>query len=259
MRSLWRGSISFGLINIPVDIISAVKPDLKFTLLHKKDLSEVKYARICKKEGVEIPYEEIVRGIERNGQLKVLTSDEIKKTQSERSDYIEIHTFCDEKEVDAIYFEKPYFIQPEKGGEKAYSLLRNALLKSKKVAVASFVFKNHPHIGIIKPHNNVLTLITMRYHDQIIDTKDLDIDVKTSAGEVELALKLIAELSGHFKAQDFKNPYIASLETAIRKKRKSATVAAEVKEKGQKARVYDIMSLLKESLEKKPKKRANRS
>ncbi len=259
MRSLWRGSISFGLINIPVGLISATKPDMKFVLLHKKDLSEVKYARICKEEGKEIPYDEIVRGIERNGQLKVFSSDEIKKAQSERSDYIEIVTFCDEKEVDAIYFEKPYYLQPEKGGEKAYSLLLNALNKSKKVAVTNFVFKNHPHIGIIKPHNKVLTLITMRYHDQIIDTKNLDVSAKTSTTEIDLAMKLITELSGHFKPEDFKNPYVTSIESAIKKKRKSVKVVTKVKEKGQEAKVYDIMSLLKESLDKKPKKRASKA
>jgi DNA end-binding protein Ku len=255
MRYIWKGSINFALINIPVGLITAAKDrDLKFVLLHKKDLSEIRYARICKKEDKEIPYQEIVKGIEIDGQYKVLSIDEIKEIEGEESNQIEILTFCDADEVDTIYFEKPYFLEPQKGGEKAYVLLRNALLKTNKVAIANFVFKNHFHIAVIKPYENLLVLNRLRYKSQIVDPSKIHVpEAKISASEILLAEKIIKELNGHFKPEKYHDQYLEVMKNALKKKK--GTKIHKEQEKTSGATVYDIVGLLKKSLEKPTRKK----
>lgn len=256
MRYIWKGNISFGLINVPVGLLTAARDhDLKFTLLHKKDYSEIRYARICKEEEKEVPYAEIVKGIQKSGQLKVLTPDDFKAAEGEKSKTIEIATFCDESEVDSLYFEKPYYLKPEKGGEKAYYLLHRALSETGKIAIAQYVFKNHSQLAAIKPHEDLLVLNQMRYHSQIVKAKDIDIKhVKISAKEVEMAKQLVEQLSGHFEASEYHDRYIENLQKTISKKAKS-TKAVKGQEKAKPtAKVYDIMKLLKESLEEKKTK-----
>lgn len=256
MRYIWKGNISFGLINVPVGLFTAVRDhDLKFTLLHKKDLSEIRYARICVAEEKEVPYSEIIKGIEREGHYKILTSEDFKHAEGEKSKNIDIITFCDDDEIDSLYYEKPYFLKPEKNGEKAYFLLHQALIETGKVAVAHYVFKSHTHIAAIRPYKNILVLNQMRFHSQLVNTEDLNIkeDIKVSQKEVDMAKKLIEQLSGNFHADQYHDKYVESLNKTINKKPKNTKIKAE--EQNQKpAKVYDIMSLLKASLEKeKPK------
>lgn len=257
MRYIWKGNISFGLINIPVGLLTASRDqELRFVLLHKKDFSEIRYARICKEEGVEVPYDDLVKGIEREGKLKVVTPEELKETEGDKSHNIEIMTFCDEEEVDPIYFEKPYFLKADKGGEKAYLLLKHGLEKAKKVAITKYVFKNHYNLAVIKPYKNLLVLINMRYHSQILDVKEVKLDdVKFSAQEVNLAVKLIDQLSGHFKPEDYQDEYVDFVEGMLKKKGGVIVKAKVLKKTKKSAKVYDIMELLKESLEKPVRKK----
>lgn len=251
MRYIWKGTISFGLINVPVGLVSAARDhELKFTLLHKKDFSEIRYARICKEEDKEVPYTEIVRGIQRGGQYKVLSPEDFKDAEGEKSKIISIATFCDASEVDALYYEKPYFLKADKDADKAYFLLHRALQETNKVAIAQYIFKNHTHIAVIKPYKNILTLNQMRYQSQIINVEKLEISekVKLPAKEVEMAKKLIEQLSGHFNPEEYHDRYVEDLEKKINTKGKSAKIKIQEKTK-KTGKVYDLMDLLKASLE----------
>lgn len=257
MRSFWKGTISFGLINIPVSLHTASREhELKFKLLHKKDLSEIRYARICKIEDKEVPYDQIVKGIERNGRYVVMEEEDFKKASTEKSGAIEIVQFCHEDEINSIYYEKPYFLRPEKQGEKAYFLLQQALEKSNHVAVACYSMRNHNYVAAIKSYGHVLVLNQLRFHSEIVSIDELEIDekVKVSAKEIEMAKMLIAQLVGKFNPEQFHDAYVEGLQKTIQKKYKTAKAKPEEK-KAELAKVYDIMELLKASLEKKAKAR----
>ena len=158
MRSIWSGALSFGLINIPVRLYSGTEEHaLSFDLLHKKDLSPIRYARICKEDGKEIPYQDIVKGYEyQKGEYVVVTEEDFKAVDMEKTNAIEIVQFTPKSEIDAIFYEKPYFLEPGKGADKPYALLRETLQRSKKVGVVKFVFRNREHLGIIEPYGNAI-------------------------------------------------------------------------------------------------------
>ena len=260
MRYIWKGTISFGLINIPVGLYPAAKDhELKFRLLHTKDLSEIRYARICKEEDKEIPYAQIVKGIEKNGHYVVLSEEDFKRAEGEKTKTIEIIAFCDENEVDSVYYESPYYLKAEKGGSKAYYLLQMALEKSHKIAIVRFTLRNRSHIAAIKPYKHILLLDQMRFHSQILSIADLKISekVRVTAQELEMAEKLIDQLSEPFVATKFHDTYIKDLEQAIKKKAPAGKAKTSKKTKSEEkelAQVYDLMTLLKASLkDKKPR------
>jgi len=256
MRAIWKGALTFGLIHVPVNLYSATEErELKFSLLHKKDLSEIRYAKICKQEEKEVPYSEIVKGYETDdGHFVVLTEEDFKNANIEKTKNIEILTFTDEDEVDSIYYDKIYYLEPGKNADKAYSLLLEALKKSKKVAVAKFVLRNHERLAIIKPHNKILVLNQLRLPSEI---KKPDIEVKTekaSPKELEMAMKLVDQLTGPFEPEKFHDTYVEDLKAVIKQKAKGGKVRKKGKEPAP-SKVHDIMSLLKASLEEeKPAK-----
>ncbi len=256
MRSIWRGALSFGLVHIPVRMYSASSQrELKFKLLHKKDLSEIRYARICKADEKEIPWEDIVKGYEDDkGNYIILTEEDFEKANLKKTRSIEILDFTDENQIDTIYYENPYYLEPEKNAGKAYALLYEALKRSKKVAVGRFVFHHHEHIGVIRVHKNILVLHQLRYHKELTSFKELNIpDVSVSKTELDMALKLIDELSKPFKPEKYSDTYTEEIKAIIKKKGKGKKIlVTEPKEKSPK--VHDILSLLKASLPKEGKK-----
>lgn len=256
MRAMWKGVISFGLINIPVSLRTATQDhELKFTLLHKKDLSEIRYARICKHEDKEVPYKEIVKGFEQNGNYIVVTDEDFAKAEPAKSKMIEILGFTDVSEIDSVYFDKPYFLMPEKNGEKAYALLRDALDQVNKVAIVKYIFKNHEHIGAIKSYENALVLNQMRHHDQLLDVNKLEISkVKVSDKELQMAVQLVDQQTVAFKPEQYHDTYIKELEKLIKQKSKGGKIQPKGKEP-KVSKVHDIMSLLKASLEENKPKR----
>jgi DNA end-binding protein Ku len=261
MRSIWKGSISFGLVNIPVRLYSASKErELKFVLLHKKDHSQIRYARICKTEDKEIPWSEIEKGFEyKDGQYVVLSQEDFNKADPEKTKSIEIVNFVDESEVDTIYFAKPYYLEPEKNAGSAYSLLRESLKKAKKVGIAKYVFHNHEHIGVIKPYGDLLLLMQLRYDEEIVVPEELKTGktTKATSKEIQMALKLIEQLTEPFNPQEFKDTYTEEIKEIIAKKAKGKKIQPKGGGEVKPTKVHDIMSLLKASLEedKKPKKK----
>lgn len=250
MHAIWKGSISFGLVNIPVNMCSASEErELKFKLLHKKDHSEVRYARICKKEGKEIPWEEIVKGYEINGRYVVMTEEDFQKSNLKTSRSIEILDFTDANQIDSIYYETPYFLEPQKNAGKAYTLLFEALKISGKVAVARFAFHNHEHLGVIRVYKNLLMMHTLRYSANLKSVKTLKRPKETiSKTEVQIALELIEKLSAPFHPEKYKDTYIQQIKARMRKKGKDEKIS--VKEKKTVSKKESILSLLKESLRK---------
>jgi len=256
MRSIWRGAISFGLIHIPVRLYSASKDrELKFKLLHKQDLSEIRYARICKADGKEIPWEDIVKGYEyREGDYVVLTEEDFEKANPKKTKTIEIIDFTQEDQIDSMYYETPYYLEPEKGSAKAYNLLREALKRSKKVAVGNYVLRQHEHLGVIKPHGDILVLNQLRYHSELKSPKGLEIPKEGPIvkSEVDIALKLIDELTKPFRPQNYSDTYANEVKKIIVQKSKGKKV--KIKKTERPHRVHDIMSLLKGSLEQHKRK-----
>lgn len=256
-HSIWKGALSFGLINIPVRVYSASRTrELKFKLLHKKDLSEIRYARICKADGKEVPWEDIVKGYEfQHGDYVVLTEEDFEKANLKKTKSIEILNFADEEEIDTIYFETPYYLEPEKGAEKAYVLLREALKDSKKVAIGRFVVRHHEHLAVIKPHGDILVLNQLRYESEIIDPKKLNIPKKEALPkkEFEIALELIDKLTKRFKPREYADTYTEEIKQVIKRKAKGKKVTIKKGEMPKSTKVHDIMSLLKQSLEQHKK------
>src|SRR4051794_5666058 len=168
MRAIWSGVLSFGLINIPIKVYSGTAgTGIEFNMLHKTDFSPIRYAKVCRKDGKELTQDDIVKGYEyADGDYVVLTKEDLQSVNMDRSQAIDVMGFVKESEIDTIYFEKPYYLEPDKGAGKAYRILLESLKKSKKVGVAKFVIHSREHLGIVKPHEKILVLEQMRFEDQ---------------------------------------------------------------------------------------------
>src|ERR671931_2184207 len=175
-RAIWSGSISFGLLNVPVRLYSAVsRKSVSFRELRASDGSRIRHKRVAEADGEEVPYEEIVKGYEISPeQYVVVTRDELEEIDPKRTRAIEIQDFVDLDDIDPIYFDHPYYLGPDKGAERAYGLLVRAMADSRKVAIARFVLRNREHLAAIRPMGKVLTMATMRFADEIVSPEDLD-------------------------------------------------------------------------------------
>ncbi len=256
MRSLWSGALNFGLINIPVRLYSPEKEhELKFHFLHKEDFSPIRFAKICRADGREIPYEDIVRGYEyQKGDYVVLTDEDIEKINVKKSKMIQIAEFVDQKEIDPIYFQKVYYLEPGKNAEKPYALLREALKRTKKVGIAQFVLRTKEHLGAVKPQGNMLILDQMKFKEDIRSPKELNIpDMEVSVRELHMAIQLIEQLTAPFKPEEFKDTYTKEVEDLIKAKAKGGAPRVKGKEP-QPTKVSDLMDILKASLERERKK-----
>jgi DNA end-binding protein Ku len=253
MRPLFNGSISFGLVNIPVRMYSGAssREGIDLDMLHKDDHAPIRYARICRKDGEEIPWNDIVKGYEyRDGDYIVLTKKDLESIDAKKTQTIDILQFVDETDIDIRYFEKPYYLEAVKGGEKAYALLRGALEKSKKLALASFVLHEREHIAVIKPVGRALILNQMRFPTDLREPNELHFptDKDLSEKELEMALKLVKQETKPFIPEDHHDTYTEELEEMIKDKAKGK----KPKKVGGKAlketSANDLMSALKASL-----------
>lgn len=255
MRALWSGSISFGLVNIPVRLYSGVNPHegIDLDMLHKDDHAPIRYARICREDGEEVPWNDIVKGYEyRDGDYVVLTKKDLEKLDSEKTETIDIQHFVDENEIDIRYYEHPYYLEPAKGGDKAYALLREALEQSGKAALVTFVLRQREHLGVVKPVGNALVLNQMRFPTDLREATELKFPkadlVKTD--EVKVALKFISQETHHFVPEDYHDTYTDELEDMIEAKTKGKKPARHGK-KPHDTSAKDLMSALKASLKEK--------
>lgn len=255
-RSIWKGSLSFGLVNIPIHMYTASQAkELSFVLLHKKDLSEIRYARICKNEEKEVPWNDIVKGYElEKGNFVVMKDEDFEKANLKKTKTIEIINFIDEDDIDTIYYVKPYYLEPDKNAEGAYSLLREALRKSKKVGLAKFVLRNREHLAVVKVHDNAIILNELRYENELIEAKDLSLPpvTKPNAKQLEVAIQLINQLTAPFEPQIYKDTFVEEMKKIIKQKAKGKPIHPKTDEP-KSTKIHDIMSLLQASLEAKKK------
>jgi len=256
-RALWKGAISFGLIYVPVEMHTASKDNtLPLHMLDSRDFAPVGYQRINKKTGKVVDWAHIVKGYEhQKGEFVALTDADFKHANVKASETIAIDTFCDERQIPAMYYEKPYHLAPMKGGDKVYSLLRQALDATKKVAVATFVMHQRQHLCVIAPQGASLMLLTLRFADEVLSEAVAKPTAKISAAELTMAKQLVQSMEGHFVASKFKDTYRSDLKRRVQQKiRNKETHSLEVEEPASeerpKAQVIDLMAALKASLEK---------
>lgn len=251
-RAIWSGSLSFGLVNIPVKIVTAVsQKEVRFNQIHEKDGGRVEMKRFCTAGDHEVPYEEIVKGYKIGGDEYVtITKEELEQLSPGKSETIDIQDFVDMMEVDPIYFEKSYYLVPDKGGAKAYRLMYEAMRKSGRVAVARFVMRSREHLVVVRPVGKALSLTTLNYHDEVVDQKDLDLptasDAKVPEREIDMAEKLIDALTTTFDPERYTDVYREQVLALIEAKAEGKEIVATPAPKAQKAK--DLADALEASL-----------
>jgi DNA end-binding protein Ku len=254
-RAIWKGSISFGLVNIPIALYPATRrEEFKFRLLRKSDLSPVNYKRVAEKDGKEVSWDEIVKGYEyEKGKYVVLKDEDFERVDLEATQTVDIQDFVDQEEIDPIFFYKPYYLEPQKGGDKAYALLRDALKDSNKVGIAKVVIKTRQYLAGVKPEDGVLVLELMHFADELADPGKLHVPKKTEVGkrEMNMAKSLIDSMSSKWDPEKYRDDYREALMEVIEEKVEAG--GKEIEEKPKKARkptnVIDLVSVLQKSLE----------
>lgn len=265
-RALWKGAISFGLINIPIELFTAEKRDeLDFTLLDKRDLSPVGYKRFNKKTGREVPWENIIKGYEyEDGKFVLMSDEDLRRANVEATQTIDIQSFVDIDQVPIFYYEQPYYVTPTKGGDKAYALLRETLVASGKMAIAQIVIRTRQHLAALLPQDGMLQLITLRYPTELRPPEELSVPSANakksgvSRQEVEMARTLVEHMSTDWAPEQFHDTYRDDVLALIKKKIKSKQTHT-VAEPGEATpaaasgggKVIDLMALLKNSLQGK--------
>jgi DNA end-binding protein Ku len=263
-RALWKGAISFGLVNIPVELYSAEdRKAFQFSMLDKRDLSPVGYKRYSKTSGKEVDWQNVVKGYEyEKDQYVVLSDEDFRRANVKATQTIEIRAFVGDDEIPAEYFETPYYLAPDKRGQKAYALLRETLKSTHRVAVAQVVIRTTQHLAAVVPNGRALMLVTLRYQDELRPAKDLELPPEglKAAGvnpkEIDLAKRLVNDMTERWNPSEFKDTYHADLMARIQQKIKQGQTKEitkpEAQEKGapRSAEVIDLAALLKQSLGK---------
>lgn len=253
MRAIWNGAIGFGLVNIPIKIYSATDSStLDLDMLDKKDLSNIRFKRVNEQTGKEVKWDNIVKGYKIDDKYVVLEDEDFEAAMPEKTKIISITQFVKEQEIDSTLFETPYFLEPQKNGEAAYSLLLKALSKTKMAGIGSFVMRDREILGMIRPFGDkILLLNRLRYPTEIRDFSELKVPARktTKAAELKMAEALINSLAGPFDPTEFKDSYNEQLLKIIKKKAKGKKIKVPtVKE--QESKASDLMAMLKASLEK---------
>jgi DNA end-binding protein Ku len=254
-RAIWKGSISFGLVTVPVALHSATdqKGELAFRLLHKTDQSPVEYKRFCKEEDKEVAWSEIVKGYAiSKGRYVVVTDEDFARARAEGTDSVTIQDFVPGEAIPDIYFDHPYYLAPTgKGAAKAYALFRDALAKSGRVGIGTIVLRQRAYLAAVEPVGAALVLTTMRFAHEIRSPADLGLPAAGRGWdkrEMDLALQLINTLAGEWRPEKYKDTYHDVLMEVIERKAKGREIAPPAAER--RARVIDLMDALKASLEK---------
>ena len=256
-RSLWTGSLSFGLVNVPVRLLSAVRDlDLHFRQLHEKDLAPVETQRWCSEEGKEVPWEAITRSYELDDDTQVIVTDEdLEAVEPRKTKTIEIEQFVDLADVDPIYFDHPYWLVPagdDEGATRAYRLLLGVMVSTDRAALGRFVMRAKEHLAIVRARDGALTLTTMRFHDEVRAIKDVPTaggkSTKPAKKELDAAVELIEALGADWKPDKYEDRYRKRLQKVVAKKRKGQTIDVPDDDKGAPDAVPDLMAALEESL-----------
>ena len=251
MRPIWTGAIGFGLVNIPVRIFSATQSStLDLDMLDKKDHSNIQFRRVNASTGREVAWQNIVKGYRMpNDEYVVLTEKDFERASAKKTKTIQITDFVKEEEIDSVYYETPYYLEPDKSGARAYALLREALEKTKKVGVASFVLRSKESLAVLKPSGKVIVLNRIRFEEEIRDPSELNLPAKkeVQANELKMAVTLIDQLTHKFDISAYKDTYSAELMKVIKAKAKGVKLK-EPKLKVVHTKKEDLMDQLRASL-----------
>ncbi len=260
MRPIWTGAIGFGLVNIPVKLFSAVQgSELNLDMLDKNDHSHIKFKRVNEATGKEVDWDHIVKAYDYEGKYVVLDEKDFEQASPEQSKLINVFQFVNEGEIDSIYYENPYFLEPSKEGKKTYALLHGALTQSKKVGVGSFVMRNKEHLVIIKPYRNIILLSGIRFEEEIRSTDEIDApkDGSIKQGELKMAMALIEQLTEPFDISAYKDTYTESLLKVIKAKAKGGKSKKPPMKVVNNTGATDLMAQLKASLSSTKKRKAS--
>jgi DNA end-binding protein Ku len=256
MASIWTGALTFGLVNIPVSLASAVRVAEKtsFRQLHKDDLTPIKYERVCPTDGEVVPWNEIVKGYEyAKGKYVVVTPEELAKVKTPSSKAVEMMDFVKSDEIDPRYFDTPYYLVPQKGGEKPYALLREALENTDMVGIGKLTLRQKEHLVAVRPIGDALVLEIMRFENELVAPEDLRFpkaeEQHVRPQEIAMAEQLIGNLAESFDPAKYHDEYEEKLQTLLRAKLKGKKLPDEdEEEKPQKTAVIDLVARLQESL-----------
>ena len=262
MRPIWSGTISFGLVSVPVRMFPATESkELRFHFLHKKDLTPIAYEKVRRDDREPVDPDEIVRGFEiEKGRYVPLEDDDLDRLDVELTHSIDILDFVSLNEIDLVYFRKAYYLLPAEGAEKPYSLLVRALDETRRVAIAKVVIRNKQHLAAVRPYEGVLLLETMYYSDEVRKPKALDGDLgkpRLQKAEVDMAKSLVENLSDSFKPEKYDDQYRKELLDLIRAKAEGQELPEPAEE--EEGEVVDLMAALRESVERTKKQRRGAS
>ena len=253
-RPIWKGAISFGLVNIPVELHTAVRDNRpRFKLLHAKDESPVHYERVCEREGKPVAWEDLVKGYEyEKGQFVVLSKDDFRTAALEKSKTIDILDFVDPDAIDERYFETAYYLLPGKGAERGYALLREAIRKTGRAGIAKLILRDSQHLAAVEVIKNALVLTMMRFADELvnIDTFTFPKAAEARAKELDLATTLVENLASEWDPEKYTDEYAENIKRIVQAKVKGKPARLKAAQEGPRGqKIVDLMSRLQQSLE----------
>jgi DNA end-binding protein Ku len=251
-RALWKGSISFGLVNIPIELHTAVRNHRpKFRMLHAKDKSPVKFERVCQRDGKPVAWEDLVKGYEyQKGHFVVITKEDFASAALQKTRTVDIVDFVKAEEIDDRFFETPYYLVPAKGGERAYALLREAIQESGRVGIAKFILRDAQHLAAVEVIGNAIVLTVMRFADELVDQQQFDFPSHEGIrkAELDMAKALVNSLAAKWDPSKYTDEYRENLLRIIKAKVKGKAVVLEPSEEPRQAAVVDLMERLRRSL-----------
>jgi DNA end-binding protein Ku len=251
-RALWKGSISFGLVSIPVELHTAVRNHRPhFRMLHAKDKSPVKFERVCIRDGHAVAWDDLIKGYEyAKGHFVVMTKEDFKAAAVEKTRSVDIIDFVKADEIDDRFFETPYYLVPSKGGERAYALLREAMRESSRVGIAKFILRDAQHLAAVEVIENALVLTMMRFSDELVDTEQFQFpdEKEIRKPELDMAKALVNSLAAEWEPAKYTDQYRENLMRLIQGKVKGKHVTLEAEEEPRQAEVVDLMERLRRSL-----------
>jgi DNA end-binding protein Ku len=252
-RALWKGSLAFGLVNIPVELHTAVRDSRpRFRMLHAKDKSPVKFERVCAREGKPVAWDDLVKGYEyEKGRFVVLSKEDFKQAALEKSRTVDIRNFVKGEEIDDRFFETSYYLTPQKGGERSYALLREAIRETDLVGIATIVLRDAQHLAALEVKGDAMVLTMMRYAEELVDTGEYSFPAAGSIRkpELQMARTLVEQLADKWDPSQYTDEYRANLMKIIKAKMKGKTVELHETEEPRSAEVVDLMERLRQSLE----------
>jgi DNA end-binding protein Ku len=266
MAAIWKGALAFGLVNIPVELRSAVRAaeTLSFRQLDKKHHKPIKMERVSSVDGKTVPWDDIVKGFEiSKGKFVIVDDEDFASAAPQMSRVIELTDFVPAESIDPRYFDSPYFLVPQKGGEKAYALLRDALAETNKVGIGTFALRQKQHLAAVKPLGDAIVLELMRFENELVDPDELKLPSASEANvrpaEHTMAVQLIENLADEFDPSKYKDEYQAKLKAIIKAKAKGKPLPAEDFEEPENTKVLDLVSRLEQSLAQSSKRGAKKS